>query len=690
MAMFQSLLDAHTTYYLPNGYGEFMMVTPFGLRSAVVGGAQKFFTKPGPYPSAIIDQVCDTTTTCPYNSTLLGAEVTHIDGTPILDWLRSFTKNGGTYLDDGVRVNDFVGGFLWGQTSLSIINFPASDTYTVTLIKSGTTSPITITLPYIFAGDSDLTRSIIASENSGSTARKREEEGHFELPVERKLLEKLQKQLAIYKKRDLKGAASARLVSRAEAAILELATNIQMHNINSVRAIAVLKRDGLLAHKELPYIASPRERLIDVARLSIVLYDLMFNRDFEAIEAASDAQFREFVAEEQKKAPVAVANKKKSTAAATEVTVTRGDSTQFKTYYGRTYSATGAPRTVATYNSYRTTTVLKLNSFRYDTGDVTWVGATTRAHTERVSRGLNENLIIDVSGNGGGLVCLNFETLSYLVKGWANWNALSGSDILFSGYDMRISPLFNLLDNEDEFAYADAFYPNNGTSMGRRYITQPVSRTVGSKTSEYTRMFNWRPCYSYKKYFVTAATYHFDKIIVLTDGRCGSSCAYFVTQLRENNKVRVVSYGGIYGEALSTSSFAGGNVYNWEYISKTALNNQVPKSPYSSYIAYNIRENFSNDRYPTPRQFERLEADWYMPMWDSINRYAASNPTSYAGGNATAIFDIYESILPLFSSMPAGLPRTAPAPSPKSAAPSASAFSAILIALSALLCAIFA
>lgn len=54
-----------------------------------------------------------------------------------------------------------------------------------------------------------------------------------------------------------------------------------------------------------------------------------------------------------------------------------------------------------------------------------------------------------------------------------------------------------------------------------------------------------------------------DRIVVLSDGQCASACSQFVSALRTSlkEKVKVVTYGGLYGEAISPSRAAGGSVY---------------------------------------------------------------------------------------------------------------------------------
>ena len=613
------------------------MTTPFAVKSSVVGGTQKFYTETPPYPFELWNSVCSN---CPYDETMEGWEITQINGQDVPTFMKSWTRNGGTYYDDGVRANSFLAGSLWGQTSLTAFNMPASANFTVTLVNPTTNDPTTMTLPFAFGGSmSGWSRSGMISANTYSSSKR-----SHELFAERQLLDTLQERAVELHKRSADASAAADLAF-VNSAISELTLNLERIRVDTHLSEALLRRDGAKALDRLPFIPSPRERMEDVMRLT------------QALWSQKTKPAREVVQSEVAKA-IEQSNvksvRKSSTASATEAPVIAGSSskwTMYTTFSNPSSSPNYFETLTAYYGKYGSTSVVRLRSF--SSTDGLWINAVSNAVTQRSSHNLNGNLIIDVTNNGGGSVCLNYGTMAYLVSAWTDLSKIVGDDIVYSLYDLRMSPILSQLYQGGDLDYTDAYSPTSGAWLGTTYYTNPTSRTIGNRTSSYTQVFNWNPCGTTNSFFAKAR-YHFDKIIVITDGRCGSSCAYFVTQLREHNKVRLVSYGGLYGEPLATSSFAGGNVYTWDYIRSVV--SSATANPFSSYVAFNVRANYSPGKYPaTPRQMERLEADWYLPIWDSLWRFY--NAQNY---NTTARFALYESVLPLFDQMPSGLPGAAP------------------------------
>lgn len=643
--MFQSLLDAHTTYYLPSGYGAVYYATPFAVKSKVVDGEQKFYTGEPPYPYALWVKVCGSD--CAYTESMEGWEISQLNGTAVPTYIKSFSRGGGTYYDDGVRANSFIAGDLWGQSSLTYNAMPPEN-FTVTLINPDTSATVTMTLPFAFGGTySGWNRAAMIKANAYASSSKRS----HELFAERQLLDALHERAGDLRKRSDSYEGD---LDRVTAAITELSLNLERIRVDTITATAMLRREGVKAMEEsrLPFIPSPRERMEDVLRLQRALFSIPNRAHKQSSSYSSTSSAHK--------------SQRKSATSTVEAAVLTGDESEWtmRTTYSNPSSYPNYFEALsAYYGSYRNTSVLRLASF--STSDGYWVQSVKGVVTGRSTYKLNGNLIIDVSENGGGSVCLNYDTLAYLVKAWADLSVMNGSDIVYSLYDLRESELLKLLYQFGDLDYSDAINKTDGSYLGTTYYTNPTSRTIGSKTSNYTQVFNWNPCGTSNLYFGTPSQY-FDKIIVLTDGRCGSSCAYFVSQLRENNKVRIVSYGGLYGEPLATSSFAGGNVYTWDYVRSVVTT--VPANPYSSYVAFNVRENFSPASYPsTPRQFERLEADWYLPIWDSLWRFY--NADNY---NTTARYSLYESILPLFDEIPSGLPGASNATTSPSTSYSAS------------------
>lgn len=651
--MFQSLLDAHTTYYLPRGYGAVYYTTPFSIKTRVVEGVQKFYTGNPPYPFVLWSSVCGSS--CPFTSAMYGWEITQIDGQSVSAFAKTFTRGSGTYYDDGVRMNHFISGLSWGQSSLTSNALPASATFTVTLIDPSTSSTVDLVLPYGFGGNSaGWSRAALVAAN-GPLSKKR---GDHELFGERLLLDSLKESAAELRKR----SDSLLEFKQVESAISLLSSKMDRIGRDTAIAHDILRREGskaLMIDDRLPHIPSPRERMEEVIRIQQSVWapkmDFSANIKFEEEYFKVDAATGDF---KVKHTPI-----KRSGAAAptaVEKPLIPGDISKWNFVSPLVSDIEPLNAYAAIYNN---TSVLRLRSFTIENPNLPtfsqWVAATTNLVGGRASRGTDENLIIDVTNNGGGLVCLNYETLGFLINSWTNRDIINGPDTLYSLYDMRVSELSEKLYQNGDMRYADVFNATTAHLLDTSYYTEPVSRTIGGKTSSYSKPFNWNPCGWTSNYFTQIANYHFDKIIVLTDGRCGSSCAYFLTHLRENDRVRVVSYGGIYGEAMATSSFAGGNVYTWDYI-RSVVGFDVPANPFSAYIAYNARQNFSPSKYPaTPRQMNRLEADWYLPIWDSFFRFSTETTR-----NLTARYALYESILPLFEEMPSGLTRTDIPPPP--------------------------
>ena len=61
-----------------------------------------------------------------------------------------------------------------------------------------------------------------------------------------------------------------------------------------------------------------------------------------------------------------------------------------------------------------------------------------------------------------------------------------------------------------------------------------------------------------------------EKLIILTDGTCGSTCASFTKIPQEAGLATFIGVGGLWGEPMDVSSFAGGFVCNPEYLSNIA------------------------------------------------------------------------------------------------------------------------
>jgi hypothetical protein len=115
----------------------------------------------------------------------------------------------------------------------------------------------------------------------------------------------------------------------------------------------------------------------------------------------------------------------------------------------------------------------------------------------------------------------------------------------------------------------------------------------------------------------------FRRILVMTDGTCGSACSGFLTQLRLLGRVLIVGKGGLPSTGLHESaSFTGGNVEDWDpfvsYIcfmsEEVARNTSILTLPSTAYTRFNFRE-FYLGNHTIPREFDPLPPDFHYLNW---------------------------------------------------------------------------
>ena len=213
----------------------------------------------------------------------------------------------------------------------------------------------------------------------------------------------------------------------------------------------------------------------------------------------------------------------------------------------------------------------------------------------------NENnitqLIIDVSQNGGGSICLGYAVERFL---FPDVTPMTGA------YDIKASSLFTLFSNvapgkmcdrtneteqvcgnpmlsgyftpctwydwysKDQYYDSTWFIPGNEVTRGG--VEGTYSTFITQNCEDQYRL--WIPGKA------TSLNLSPNNIIVVSDGLCGSTCSVFSRHLQLNHKVKTITTGGVLGgQQPSLTSFPGGEVVELSYIFDLANRYGVSNSP---------------------------------------------------------------------------------------------------------------
>lgn len=223
-------------------------------------------------------------------------------------------------------------------------------------------------------------------------------------------------------------------------------------------------------------------------------------------------------------------------------------------------------------------------------------------------------MVIDVMQNGGGIVCLGLRLLELLIEDY--WNDHSQVQM---NYDFPHSPLMD--------AYIQEVNSNEGyinKETGEPYVDGKAyyygrNVTMGGVEHERTNYFSL-DCSDFEKLPLRFTPKKFlppEKLIIVTDGLCGSTCACFTKIPQEHGKATLVGAGGLWEESMDVSSFAGGFVSNPDTMAEIARESGLdfPKFLTNQHWQFDWAIWYSN-KFPTrPAQFVVTEPDYREAFW---------------------------------------------------------------------------
>jgi hypothetical protein len=181
-------------------------------------------------------------------------------------------------------------------------------------------------------------------------------------------------------------------------------------------------------------------------------------------------------------------------------------------------------------------------------------------------RGLSQ-LIIDFTNNGGGNICLGQALVAYLQQ--AGWE---GQGQNWAPQDLSLSPLALQLINQavelnvTNTVWSPSFYADQKdqpiSNTDTSFLIPGVPHERGGVTRNYTRLVHINECGNYGYMMTPGVDFSPSKVLIVTHGFCGSTCAMVSTHLAMyNSQVRTIVVGGR-PEPLPMQyfSFPGGQV----------------------------------------------------------------------------------------------------------------------------------
>jgi len=171
---------------------------------------------------------------------------------------------------------------------------------------------------------------------------------------------------------------------------------------------------------------------------------------------------------------------------------------------------------------------------------------------------------------------------------------------------------------------------------GKAYYYPGVNVTQGGVRSWRTNPFvlDCREAEAMPVGFVPPRFMTPDRLIILTDGTCGSTCASFTKIAQEASKATFVGAGGLWGQPMDVSSFAGGFVCNPGYLQNIANKSGVSFPRFLTNQGWQFGwATWYSARFPSRAvQFTAQEPDLRVPFWafphSSVNSTVTSEKVS--------------------------------------------------------------
>ncbi|EFC36377.1 predicted protein [Naegleria gruberi] len=250
-----------------------------------------------------------------------------------------------------------------------------------------------------------------------------------------------------------------------------------------------------------------------------------------------------------------------------------------------------------------------------------------------------KKIILDVTNNGGGYICLGYAFSRYFFpKQFSNQY-----ESLFARTDMIASELGKeLAQKGSESPQLDTIWMPHfwRDDSGKVYnddswFTNQHTFSRGGVDHAYTSIIKDNGCSEMFDDFIFTGDdlldYSSDDLIILSNGRCASTCAMFTFQLQQFKKAKTVVVGGVHNTQQQIGQLPGGQVceqpnlvLNIEEYNMTQSEHAPKLLPTTSRLRFAIREAYAwADSQLNSLEFSFLPSDFRL----DYSKESAMDPT---------------------------------------------------------------
>ncbi|TFY77739.1 hypothetical protein EWM64_g6268, partial [Hericium alpestre] len=249
----------------------------------------------------------------------------------------------------------------------------------------------------------------------------------------------------------------------------------------------------------------------------------------------------------------------------------------------------------------------------FDDNDLTHFQSDVRAAIRAFQTANVNRLIIDLTDNIGGIVCLGIFLHGYLAGSSFGYPGFQ-SDIRATPFAQRIvqaniqqsltfEQTFYAPDNCKTFigviiraevnVYIDGFLNDTQLTTNFNFINPSVPLTINGVSDPTSQRLHDSCTFSVP--FPDSPPFDFNNIVIVSNGNCASTCAHFSTLMSERHNVTTVVFGGRADQPIEFKGMAGQQVLEWTDLDseiKTAGLKDDPAAPPDLLVSANMRHNW--------------------------------------------------------------------------------------------------